>query len=305
MIHNVAILGAGALGAAYATRFASQPRFKTFFIARGTRAEILKHHGIVVNGKRYNIPVEAPINPHLQADLIIVALKHHHLSDALPDLGPFVHEQTTILSVMNGLDSETIIGARYGMDKVVYAIAVGIDALREDNQVHFTKIGKIFFGEAQNATLSPRVAAIRDAFDAAGIGWEIPEDMVRSLWWKFMVNVGMNQASAVTGLPYGAFQTSAEAQALMESLMMEVITLASHAGVNLVEQDVANWYTFLNTLSPEGKTSMLQDIEARRKTEVDIFGGKVIQLGQQYHVPTPVNQTVVRIIRLLEQSYAI
>ena len=257
----------------------------------------------MVNGQRYAIPVAEPDQPHIEADLIIVAVKHHHLHNALPDLDPFVGEQTTLLSVMNGLDSESIIGARFGMTRVVYAIAVGIDALREDNQVHFTKIGKIFFGEVKNDTVSPRVTAIRDAFEAAEIGWDIPADMIRSLWWKFMVNVGMNQASAVTGMPYGIFQTSPEAQALMESLMLEVITLAGHAGVNLVKQDVADWYTFLNTLSPEGKTSMLQDIEARRKTEVDIFGGKVIELGQQYNVPTPVNQTIVRIIRLLEQSY--
>ena len=96
-----------------------------------------------------------------------------------------------------------------------------------------------------------------------------------------MVNVGMNQASAVMRAPYGVFQTMPEAQALMEALMHEVIVLAEHAGVNLVEQDIADWYGFLNTLSPQGKTSMLQDIEAGRKTEVEIFGGKVVALGKR------------------------
>ena len=62
------------------------------------------------------------------------------------------------------------------------------------------------------------------------------------------------------------------AQAVMEALMREVIVLAKRSGVNLEKKDLDDWYTFLNTLSPQGKTSMLQDIEAGRKTEVEIFG---------------------------------
>jgi 2-dehydropantoate 2-reductase len=189
------------------------------------------------------------------------------------------------------------------MDKLLYAVAVGIDALRNGNIITYTKIGKILFGEARNPTLSPRVKEIQRALTSVGIGCDVPEDMVRTLWWKFMVNVGMNQASAVTGAPYGEFQTSPEAQSLMESLMREVIILASYAGVNLVDEDIADWYEFLNKLSPQGKTSMLQDIEARRKTEVDIFGGKVVELGREYKIPTPVNQTVLRIIRVMESRY--
>ncbi|HQI85225.1 MAG TPA: ketopantoate reductase C-terminal domain-containing protein, partial [Anaerolineae bacterium] len=91
------------------------------------------------------------------------------------------------------------------------------------------------------------------------------------------------------------------AQALMEGLMHEVIVLAERAGINLKEKDIADWYTFLNTLSPQGKTSMLQDIEARRKTEVEAFGGKVVVLGERYGIPTPLNQTMIRIIHILEQ----
>ena len=133
---------------------------------------------------------------------------------------------------MNGLDSEEIIGAAYGMDKVLYAISVGIDAVREGNQITYTKPGMHYFGEATNTQVSPRVEAVQDAFRRARIPHETPHDMLRMLWWKFMVNVGANQASAVMRAPYGVFQSSPQARALMEALMREVIQLARVAGVN-------------------------------------------------------------------------
>jgi 2-dehydropantoate 2-reductase len=116
-----------------------------------------------------------------------------------------------------------------------------------------------------------------------------------------MINVGINQPSAVLSASYGVFQTSKHAQQIMESAMREVMTVAEAAGVNLVEKDISDWYTYLKTFDPAGKTSMLQDIEAGRVTEVDIFAGKVIELGKTYSLPTPVNEFLFHAIKFLEQ----
>lgn len=116
-----------------------------------------------------------------------------------------------------------------------------------------------------------------------------------------MINVGINQVSAVLRAPYRVFQTSQEARELMESAMREVVVLAKAAKVNLSEEDVIDWYSFQSGLSPQGKTSMVQDVEAKRKTEVEMFGGKVIELGKTYGIPTPVNETLFRLIKIIEQ----
>jgi len=301
-ITNVAILGAGAMGAHYAARFFESPGFSTTLIAGGERADRLQRDGLVVNGRHYAIPVSRPEEAAAPADLILVALKHHHLSGAIRDLDGFVGPGTLLLSVMNGLDSEETLSAAYGVEKVLLAMSVGIDAVREGNRVVYSKPGTVYFGEADNTTLSARVRRVQAAFDRAGIAHHTPKDMVRWLWWKFMVNVGVNQASAVLRAPYRVFQTSPDAQAVMEALMREVIQVAQAAGVNLTEQDLADWYGFLNSLSPDGKTSMLQDIEAGRKTEVELFAGKMAALGRQYGIPTPVNQAVLNMIHVLEQQ---
>ena len=236
------------------------------------------------------------------ADLVIVAVKNHHLDAAIRDMHGAVGAGTIILSVMNGIDSEERIGAVYGMDKVLYAVSVGIDALREGNRVTYRNQGRIFFGEARNARLSERVRRVKALFERAGIAHEIPADMIRTLWWKFMINVGINQASAALGANYRVFQTQQTARDLMDSAMQEVMDLAAKAKASIGPQDVENWYAVLATLNPEGKTSMLQDVEAGRKTEVEMFAGKVIELGRRYGVPTPVNEKLFALIRRIEAS---
>ena len=299
-IKHISILGAGALGAFYASKLFEMDPTCVSFVANGERYNRLQANGVTVNKTHYAIPVMTPEDTSPPSGLIIVALKHHHLPAATPTIANRVGEQTTIISVMNGLDSEAYLGAQYGEEKVLFGVAVGIDALREGNQVVYTKQGKLFFGEAENTILTKRVQQVQQLFGRAGIAYETPVDMMRTLWWKFMINVGINQTSAVLRAPYGTFQQSSDAQAIMEAAMQEVIAIAKAADINLVQKDVENWYTFMETLSPHGKTSMLQDIEAQRKTEVAMFAGKVVELGSQYDIPTPVNQMLLRMIRVLE-----
>ena len=299
-IQKISILGAGAMGAAYAAMFSDAGNFSVSFVARGERYRRLKQRALTINKKQYTIPVIHPDQVAEPAHLILVALKHHHLPDALPDIKSLVGDDTVVLSVMNGLESEEMIGAVYGMDKMVYAISVGIDAVREGNRFTFSNSGKILFGKGSNTSIGDRVDRLQEALNRAGISNEVPKDMMRVMWWKFMINVGINQASAVLGASYRTFQSSPEARALMTSLMQEVIALAQKINIDLNQKDLEEWRNILSALSPMGKTSMLQDIEAGRKTEVEIFAGKMVSMGKKYQVPTPVNETVLRIIKVIE-----
>lgn len=300
---RISVIGAGALGSYYATKFHDLDKESVHFVAGGDRYERLVAEGIVVNGRTYHVPVvQAGTLQHL-SDLVLVAVKYDQLAGAIKDLEAVIGGATTIISVMNGIDSEEMIGKVYGMEKLLYGVVVGIDAVRTGNETRFTREGKLIFGEATNTVLSERVRVLQDLFGQARILYETPEDMMRILWWKYMVNVGINQASAVLGAPYGVFQNVKEARELMESAMREVIRVAEAAGISLHESDIEDWYRVLSGLSPEGKTSMLQDIEAGRKTEVEMFAGKLVRLGEHFGLAVPVNETLLRIIRAMERRY--
>ncbi len=299
-IRTIAILGAGAMGAMYASRFYAMDPASVAFVASGERAERLRREGVIVNDQPFPIPVLTPDDPAPPADLILVALKHHQLAASLPDLDRRVGEQTLFLSVMNGLDSEEVIAARFGAEKVLLTVAVGMDAQRRGQVIHYAAIGTLLVGEADNTVLSERVRRVQAVLDRAGIPYQTPVDMLNRLWWKFMINVGVNQASAVLRAPYGVFHTSPHAQAIMEAAMREVVILAQAKGVRLEMSEIDHWYTILRKLHPDNKTSMLQDIDAGRETEVDAFAGKMVALGRECGIPTPVNELLYHAIKVIE-----
>ncbi len=301
-ITDIAIIGAGAVGGAYGAMLHDADPGCVSFVARGERLRRLSLGGLLVNGRPYMIRVRDAADASPPADLLVVAVKHHHLEEALGEMRQRVGEETIILSLMNGVESEERIGRVYGADKILPAIVLGIDAVREENSITYTRKGKILFGEAGERPAGARVGRVRALFDRAGIPCETPPDMTRILWWKFMINVGINQVSAALRAPYGAFQTAGEARDLMESAMREVVLLASRLRISLTEADITGWYAVLCGLSPGGKTSMLQDVEAGRKTEVEMFAGKVIELGRRLGVATPVNEKLFDTIRRIEGS---
>jgi len=303
MIERIAVLGAGGLGAVYANIF-SQAGINTTLVAKGPRYERLVRDGVYINDAQYILPVldaAAPENDFI-ADLVIVATKYHDLASALPDLANIVGPKTIFISLLNGLTSEDIIGEIYGRDKVLLSIAMNLDARREGNHIYHSKPPLLIFGELSNVETSDKVRAVQEVLDRAGISHQTPEDMHRMVWWKFMVNVGMNQSSAVTGATYGRYKVEPELRWLKETLMHEVIAVAQAEGVDLKDEDATGFYKTLDIIAEDGKTSMLQDIEASRKTEVDMFAPVVIELGEKHGIPTPVNRTILSVIRSLENQ---
>lgn len=300
---RVVICGAGAVGSAYAERFHDAVPAGLAVVAGGERRERLQREGLTVNGRRFAVRCLAP-GAAEPADLLVIAVKHHHLADAVEDVRSVVSDATVILPLLNGITSEEILARAYGPEKVLHAFVVGNDVVREGTSSRYSRIGKLYFGAASDDPADPRVARVRAILDRAGIPYVVPADIRREQWWKFMLNVGVNQVSAVLRAPYGAFRAVPEIRELTRLAALEVVALSAHEGVSLGAEDLERVFPILESLAPEGKTSMLQDVEAGRKTEVDIFAGTVVELGRRHGVPTPVNDVLGRMIHGLERMTA-
>lgn len=303
-IETVSLIGLGALGSAYLGKIAQTlPVENIRVIADGPRAERYRQHGVRINGEVMRYPVCEPAQPVEPADLLIFAVKYGQLAQAIEQARGHVGADTIVISLLNGIDSEEQLAGAFGWDRVLYALSLGIDATRAGDETRCSTTGQIPFGEARNipGRYSERVLRLEEFFRRVGLGYTIPEDMLQSLWNKFMINVGTNQLSAILRAPYGVFQKSAAVRELALAAMAEVVALSRAEGVNLPDSAPQEGLAVIDRLSPTGKTSMLQDMEAGRKTEVVIFGGAVVSLGRKHGLPTPVNDMLVRLVHGLEE----
>lgn len=302
-INSVFVIGLGAIGGSYAAKLYDMDPDCVRIIADKERIARYSRNPLSVNGKSYNFRFVEPGEKTAPPDLILVAVKYYNLQQAIKDIRNHVGKDTIVLSLMNGIDSEEIIGRELGIESMLYATCVAIDAVREGSSITYSTFGRLDFGEKVNATHTPRVENLKELFTRANIPFTVPEDMMRALWWKYMVNVGVNQVSAVLRAPYGVFQKVEEAKKLMVEAMKEVVAVAGKAGINLTEDDITAVFKLVGSLSPEGKTSMLQDVEAGRKTEASMFAGVLCKLGEKHGVYTPVNRVLLMTLQAIEGMY--
>lgn len=295
---NVLLLGFGAAGATFASQF-SDSGFPLQILCDVARKERYSSTSTVVNGRRYAFSFVTADEVASPPDVILVAVKAYHLRSVLETLKAVVGPETTVLSLLNGIDSEEILGEALGTEKILPAFITHMDSTKEGSNLRFTSPARIVFGELDGRR-TERVEGLERLFERAGV-WALAVDDIRHrMWAKFMFNVGINQVGALLRAPYGTFQSCPEAREALLSAMREVPPLAARNGVDLSEKDIDLALEMLDTLAPEGKNSMVQDREAGRKTEVDLFAGEVCRLGERYGIATPVNRLVFQLIRALE-----
>ncbi|MHA6253368.1 ketopantoate reductase family protein [Oceanobacillus sp. CAU 1775] len=303
-IETVSLIGLGAIGAAYGTRLHNYLKSAFTVVASQERVSRYEATGIKVLDEFIDFNYITPETVTEPRDLVIFAVKNAELPEAVDAMKYHIGPDTIVLSLLNGISSEEEIYAKTKNEHILYSMCVGIDALKEDNHIRFSSLGKIFFGEREQ-TLSQDVQAVQELFEAAEIDYVVPDNIWKSIWSKFMLNVGINQTSAILHASYNYYQEIPELYEWMEEAMREVAAIAQKAGVDLTEEDVVSYRPVIKSLSPTSKTSMLQDIDNKRKTEVEYFAGKVCELGKQYHVPTPINDQLLRMILIKEKMNAL
>lgn len=302
-IKTVTLIGVGAMGVFFAPKlhaYLGKGNFRV--LAGGARRERLESTGVTVNGINHRFAVVDPEQEGNPADLIIMAVKDMGLDQALLDIRNQVGPGTQILCVMNGIDSEERVAAIYGWERVLYSY-MRISIVMQDGVANFnSEAGKVHFGEGKNFELTNRVLKIKELFDNSGIKYNIDEDMKRGMWFKFMCNIGENMTCAMFGVPFGAFQVSDHANEIRYQAMREVIKIANRLGIDLSQDDIDRQEHTIMNLPFINKPSTLQDLENGRKTEIEMFAGKVMRLGEELGIDTPVNWMYYHGIRLLEEK---
>ena len=289
-IKNVILCGMGAVGSVYAYKINEYSKLNKDVDFRvlvdEERYKRYKKAPVLFNNKELDVKYILPDADEFKADLIIIATKMSGLNSVLKELKNFIGDNTVIISLINGVTSEEIVAESYGREKVLYSYFIGHSTVRTGNSVIHDDVNTIVFG-SDNPSDELNVVRVRDFFDKVGINYKIPDDIRHSMWAKFMLNVSANPTTALFRMNFGQMLNNEKFMELAKKIMLEVVPIAKAENIknseNLVQEVIAN----LKTMSYEGRTSMLQDVEAGRKTENDIFAGAVVKLGKKYNIDTP------------------
>lgn len=301
-IKNVLICGLGAIGSIYATKIKDNNVATLKILVDKNRLQKYKSTPLMFNGKSYEFDYITPNSIDYKADLIIIATKNNTLNEVITHIKNFVSDNTLIISLLNGLKSEEIIAKEFGAEKIIDSYYIGHTSTRKNREITHDGVYKTVFGEKDNNILSNRTKKLKDFFENNKIPYEIPIDMNYSKWWKFLVNIGYNQASVVFNATYNDFQKNEEINLFAIQLMKEVELIAKAEGVKNTEKFIPEILEVIKGMRPETKTSMLQDVEAKRKTEIDSFAGYVIELANKHNLDTPYNKIVYKIIKAIDSK---
>ena len=293
-VRSTALVGLGAIGILYAAQISARDPASLRIVADAQRIARYRADPPSLNGQRLDLNYVAPERPGPPADLVLVAVKSTSLADVLPAIAPFLSEQTQILPLLNGITAQDVLAAAFGWPRVLYGFVYCSSAMRTGNSVVQGGGEKIVFGEAVNDPPSPRVRAVAECFDRLGVRYDVPKDMRAAQWKKFILNVGINQAQAVLRVPNRELQQNPEALRFARTLMDEAAAVGAALGVAGAAAVPAWAETVILGASPENRTSMLQDVEAGRIPEIDLFAGTVCRLGQQCGISTPANDRALR-----------
>jgi len=306
---KIAILGAGAMGSAIGALLQKAGNPVTLIDVSRPAIEAIQSRGLIIQnkaGEQETVRIAITDQPASigVVELLIVFVKCYHTEAAVKSALPILAPNTTVLSLQNGWGNGPRIAGIVGKERVVLGVCYHSGTVLAPGHVLHAGQGKTFMGELDGSD-SARLQQIVKTFNAAGIAVEPSGQVLKEIWSKLALNVATLPTSSAVRVTADHLLDTTEMRELMRGLLQEVVAVANAQAIPLDFSERWDAITgLLRKLAPNTKGSMLQDVEARRQTEIDVMCGAIIEAGARLNVPTPYNRAMIGLIKALEASFA-
>jgi 2-dehydropantoate 2-reductase len=301
---RIAVLGCGAIGSLYAAHLARLPDVEVWAVDPwAEHVAAIQERGLAVTGlaeftARVRVVLDAGALPPCAFG--IVATKSAHTRDAIVAARAALAD-ATVASVQNGLGNEEVIA------EVVPAVARGsiitAGAITAPGTVRYDAPGESWLGPFEPSPAAPeRVAEMAALLTRAGLVTHALADARGPQWTKVVFNAATSPLAALTGLPVGRVCVDAELRQQVDRLIEEALSVAAAEGVTLTRSPAESVQEAIEVAFGH-KPSMLQDVLARRPTEIDALNGGIATVGRRVGVPTPLHDAMVALVHGLESSW--
>ena len=305
MIERVCVIGAGSIGSLFAGHLA-QVVDVSVLTRRAEHAEALERDGLRVTGRSdLHARVRATADPDALEpfDLGIVATKATGLEEAAASLeGRF--PKATIMTTLNGLGAEEVVRA-HGDWPIVSAVTFMSGTKHSDTEVEYILDTETWMGPYEDAPYAT-VEEVADLVRRSGLKVEALPDLRPAQWSKLIFNATVNAVAALTGLPhdphFAAEERPGDLGHLVHDLMDEGKAVAAAAGIEL-HDDPWEMNVLATRRGSAHYPSMLEDVEAHRRTEIDLITGALVREAERHGVEAPLHTALYRLVKAKEESW--
>ncbi len=299
---RIAVLGTGALGCVFAARLAAAAEVWML----GTWAEgvaAVQSRGVLVHEPggtlvRAHVQARSDLAGVPPADFALVLVKGYQTPRAAAWAAQVLAPAGLAVTLQNGLDNGPRLAAAVGPERTMLGVTYTGATLLGPGEVRLAAIQPTFIGQARG------VEELVALFNASGLEAHATDAITGRLWGKAVANAAINPLTALWRVPNGELLGSCERRALLAALAREAAAVAHASGVVLPFDDPVGYVEGVCRATAANRSSMLQDVEAGRPTEIDSINGVLIAEGARLGVPTSVNETVWRLIRGLGGNHA-
>jgi len=288
---RIAVVGAGGVGGYFGGKLAHAGIDTTFFV-RGVTRDALRERGLRVESIHGDFTVDANTDPAGTFDAILMTVKAWQVAEAAQPLAPFIGPETVVVPLENGVDSPDVLAGIVGREHVLGGLcAIVAYAVAAGHIKHAASEPLVMFGELDNR-VSERVERLRDAFVGAGIRTEVPPDIQRSMWTKFLFITPMSAIGALTRVPIGEWRAQAEVRSVVDAALRELLAIAAAKGIDLGADAIERTWQRYDTLAAASTSSLQRDVMEGKPSELDAQIGAVVRFGRELGIPTPVSETL-------------
>jgi 2-dehydropantoate 2-reductase len=293
---RIAIVGIGGIGAPLGASLAIAGQ-DVVFLARGAHLAAIRTNGLRVEGdrgERVVRPTAATDDPAAigAVDLVLFCVKLWDVETAGEQIRPLIGSETVIIPLQNGIDASERLSPIIGAAHVLGGVALVSASIVAPGVVHQTGTHHgIVFGEL-DGQITPRVKRIYDICRTAGIDAVLSNDIQCARWEKFIGLVAISGLCALTRRPVGELRDDPDIAPLIDDAMHEVVDVGRSCGMQFAANVLGPARAMIRGAPPYAMPSMAVDLRAGNRLELPWLGGKVVQLGAAYDVPTPVNRVI-------------
>lgn len=269
-------------------------------IGRRDHVHAIKKNGLKISGKTNFIAypdATVTMKEGNEIDIVILAVKAYDTEKAVKKIANIC--SAPILSLQNGIKNEEIVMEISGEKRAIGGITTHGVRYISPGEVCHTGVGETIIGE-MDGSISERIKKFANMLSECRIETKISEDIRKEIWRKAIVNAAINPLTAILRCKNGYLLETTHTKKLMEDICKEATMVSKSAGID-VGNDVIKKVKEVAYLTRENHSSMLQSAIRNKRTEIDYINGEIARIGKKNGIETPINSTLVAIIKAMEK----